>query len=41
MLTGFVPDQAALLSRLQSLGLEVVEVCRVPDLPALHPGGSR
>ena len=43
LLTGLVPDQAALLgllSRLQSLGLEVVEVRRVPDPPAEHPGGS-
>lgn len=43
VLTGLVPDQAALLgllARLQSLGLEVVEVRRVPDLPAVHPGGS-
>ena len=43
VLTGLVPDQAALLGllgRLQSLGLEVVEVRRVPDLPAVHPGGS-
>lgn len=43
VLRGVVPDQAALigmLSRLQSLGLEVVEVRRVPDLPAADLGGS-
>ena len=43
VLTGLVPDQAALLGllgRLQSLGLEVVEVRRVQGVPAIHPGGS-
>ena len=43
VLTGVVPDQAALLGLLgwlQSLGLEVVEVRRVPDLPAADLAGS-